>query len=90
VSEIRYVRHDAAEPSFPATDQHPDAKRYRFEVGGKVYWVDAIGEPTEKDLTAHLAAIILPIEDDVAALECRVAKIEVDLASLQTHAAGAP
>lgn len=39
------------EPSFPATDQHPDAVRY--EVGG--FWVDAIGgRPTEGEVQAIL------------------------------------
>jgi hypothetical protein len=40
-----------AEPGFPATDQHPDAARYR--VGQ--YWVDAIGaEPSEGEVLAVL------------------------------------
>ncbi len=40
------------EPTFPATDQHPDAARY--QVGGR--WVDAIGgAPTETEVTAFLA-----------------------------------
>lgn len=38
-------------PNFPATDQHPDAKRYM--VAG--YVVDAVGgEPTEAEVEAHL------------------------------------
>lgn len=37
------------EPTFPATDQHPDAVRY--VIGGK--WVDATGgEPTEAEVDA--------------------------------------
>ena len=39
------------EPTFPATDQHPNAVRY--QVGGK--WVDAIGgEPTQEEIDAVL------------------------------------
>ena len=38
------------EPTFPASDQHPDAVRY--VMGG--YFVDAIGEPTQDDLDAFL------------------------------------
>lgn len=39
------------EPTFPATDQHPDAVRY--EVAG--YWVDAIGgEPTPEEVVAFV------------------------------------
>lgn len=41
MSNIRCIY--GVEPTFPATDQHPDAIRYR--VGS--YWVDAVGgEPT--------------------------------------------
>jgi len=44
MSAIRVIYE--AEPDFPATDQHPDAVRYR--VGE--YWVDAIGaSPAELD-----------------------------------------
>lgn len=40
------------EPSFPATDQHPDAVRH--QVGN--VWVDAIGgEPSEEDVLALFA-----------------------------------
>jgi hypothetical protein len=38
------------EPNFPATDNHPDAARY-FING---YFVDAIGEPTEQEVTDFL------------------------------------
>lgn len=39
------------EPTFPATDQHPDAARY--QVGGR--WVDAIGgQPTQAEVDAIL------------------------------------
>jgi hypothetical protein len=42
------------EPSFPATDQHPDAVRYPCNVGGFLF-VDAIGgEPTVAELEAVL------------------------------------
>jgi hypothetical protein len=45
------------EPSFPATDQHPDAVRY--QVGG--YWVDAIGgEPTLGEVEAVVAPALPP------------------------------
>jgi hypothetical protein len=40
----------AAEPKFPATDQHPDAARY---VVGP-YLVDAIGEPTAAEVDVVL------------------------------------
>lgn len=49
MSQIRII-YDK-EPSFPATDQHPDAVRYK--VGE--YWVDAIGAaPTEEEVEAIL------------------------------------
>lgn len=50
VSEIRVVY--TAEPNFPATDQHPDAKRYKVNQ----YWVDAVGKetPTIADVEALL------------------------------------
>ncbi len=39
------------EPSFPSSDQHPDALRYF--IGGK--WVDAIGgQPTAQEVTNFL------------------------------------
>ncbi len=50
MSTIRTVY--ATEPKFPATDQHPDAVRYR--VGE--WWVDAIGgEPTQAEVDAFVA-----------------------------------
>lgn len=50
MSTIRVVY--TAEPSFPATDQHPDAVRYKIEDD----WVDAIGgEPSPDELNAFLA-----------------------------------
>jgi hypothetical protein len=40
-----------SEPSFPATDQHPDAVRYFVDP----YWVDAIGgQPTLDEINAVL------------------------------------
>lgn len=45
------------EPKFPASDQHPDAARYR--VGA--YWVDAIGEPT----LAEVEAIVAPTREQI-------------------------
>lgn len=55
-----------SEPRFPASDQHPDAVRYR--VSG--YWVDAIGgEPTPEDVAAVLAASQPQAEDRLADLE---------------------
>jgi hypothetical protein len=40
------------EPSFPASDQHPEAIRY--QVGN--LWVDAVGaEPTQADIDAILS-----------------------------------
>lgn len=41
-----------AEPTFPATDQHPSAVRYKV---GK-FWVDAIGgEPTPDEVVAIMS-----------------------------------
>ncbi len=49
------------EPTFPATDQHPDAVRY--QLGGR--WVDAVGgQPT----LAELQAILTPTQDTRAVL----------------------
>lgn len=50
MSTIRCIYHDRA-PDFPATDQHPDAARYK--VGA--CWVDAIGgAPTAEEIAAVL------------------------------------
>lgn len=46
MSQIRCVYSEA--PKFPATDQHPNAKRYT--VGN--YVVDAIGVPTQAEVDA--------------------------------------
>lgn len=46
-----------AAPSFPATDQHRDARRFGpVTIDGVQYWVDAIGdEPTTQEIAAVLA-----------------------------------
>lgn len=42
-----------AEPSFPATDQHPDAQRTTMTFEGAPVWVDYIGDvPTGGDVNA--------------------------------------
>lgn len=47
----------AAEPDFPATDQHPDAVRYH--VGD--WWIDAVGgAPTEDEVNAVLHPEVFP------------------------------
>lgn len=47
-SSIRVVYGD--KPSFPATDQHPDAVRYGpYEIFDNTYWVDAIGDKPAND-----------------------------------------
>lgn len=49
MSRIRVIYDE--EPGFPASDQHPDAARYR--VGP--HWVDAVGgEPTAEEVEAVL------------------------------------
>jgi hypothetical protein len=53
-SQIRCVYRE--EPSFPATDQHPDAVRYVVTVANVAYVVDAIGgEPTPEQVAAVLS-----------------------------------
>jgi len=53
MSQIRAVY--ATEPSFPATDQHPDAARY--QIGGR--WVDAVGgEPSASDVAALVSPLV--------------------------------
>jgi hypothetical protein len=63
------------EPNFPATDQHPDALRYKV---GPV-WVDAVGgEPTQADVDAVLTpppdyrvlAMTALQESDLVAIRC--------------------
>lgn len=64
MSTIRTIYEE--EPKFPATDQHPDAVRYR--VGKHV--VDAIGgEPTQEEVDAVLnpPAPPAPLTDGVLA-----------------------
>lgn len=68
MSTIRVIYSE--EPKFPATDQHPDAVRYR--VGGHV--VDAVGgEPTQAEVDAVLNSPTtdksLRLEDVIAAME---------------------
>jgi hypothetical protein len=41
---IRCV-YEVKEPNFPATDNHPQAVRYHFNISGVDYWVDAVGTP---------------------------------------------
>jgi len=48
MSTLLYVRMDDA-PPWPATDQHPDAMRYQFDVDGRTVWVDAIGDAPSAD-----------------------------------------
>ena len=64
---IRVVYHTAA-PQFPATDQHPDAVRYKIGA----YIVDAIGgPPTPEEVQAFIAPpTVKPttLEDVVAVL----------------------
>lgn len=61
------------EPGFPATDQHPDAERYK--VG--VYWVDTMGgKPTQSEIDAVLHPPETTPSDPVAE---RVAKLEAVL-----------
>lgn len=52
MSDIRYVKEGPDLPNFPATNQHPNAVRYR--VGN--YWVDAIGdEPTAQEVSDYVS-----------------------------------
>lgn len=65
MSMIRMIYRE--EPKFPASDQHPDAVRYR--VGA--YWVDAVGgEPT----LAEVEAIVAPTLEQIAAEKRAAAK----------------
>lgn len=56
MSQIRCIYHGAA-PEFPATDQHPDARRYGpVTIEGVACFIDAIGgEPTADEIKAVLA-----------------------------------
>lgn len=62
MSQIRCIYHEA--PSFPASDQHPNAVRYT--VGP--YVVDAIGEPTLAEVEALLNPSKVPAKPDAAAI----------------------
>lgn len=73
-------------PSFPATDQHPDAVRY--QVGS--YWADAIGgQPTLAEVMAVLtppAAVIPPMPapsavPTVATLQAQITALQARLAA---------
>jgi len=79
MSTIRTIYHPvngaAKAPTFPATDQHPDAVRYL--VGN--YYVDAIGgAPTQAEVDAVLQASVpaartkAEIQADLAALTAEV------------------
>jgi hypothetical protein len=57
MSTIRCIYHGRA-PDFPATDQHPDAKRYGpVVIDGVACFVDAIGGPPTTD---EVKAVITP------------------------------
>jgi hypothetical protein len=60
MSAIRVVyRH--APPSFPATDQHPDAERHGpYLIGGMEVWADAVGGAPSLE---QVAAFLLPPPD---------------------------
>lgn len=66
MSTIRIIYTE--EPKFPATDQHPDAQR--FKVGD--VWVDALdGRPTQ----AEIDAVLMPApsgKHDFAALDATI------------------
>lgn len=51
MSTVRVVYHHAP-PVFPATEQHPDAKRYGpYTIDGGIYYADAVGgKPTEAEI----------------------------------------
>lgn len=77
MSQIRCVYH-GHEPEFPASDQHPDAVRYKV---GQNY-VDAIGgEPTAEEVAAFLAPpvqsapIVLPEDADLPTLAAFVKQL---------------
>lgn len=81
MSQIRVIYE--AEPKFPATDQHPDALRYRI---GR-YWVDAVGgEPSAAEVDAILnppkSADDTALEAARSALEAKAVKTELENAVL--------
>jgi hypothetical protein len=58
------------EPSFPPTDQNPDAIRY--QIGGN--WVDAVGDaPTRDEVTALLNPPTPPDDSPVDKLKAFLA-----------------
>lgn len=70
MSQIRCIYHASA-PSFPATDQHPQAQRYsvRSEHLGRDVLVDAVGgEPTTQEVDAVLNPPLLSAAAKFAAM----------------------
>lgn len=66
---IRTIYHGDA-PKFPATDQHPQAKRYGpLQLsGGRSVYVDAVGgEPTAADIEAVLKPSARTLDQKLAA-----------------------
>lgn len=54
------------QPDFPATDQHPDAKRSVVKLGDVTYWVDALGPaPTWQDV-ARIVAPSQPVPQEIS------------------------
>jgi hypothetical protein len=83
MSTIRCIYHDTA-PEFPASDQHPDARRYGplTLTDGSIVFVDAIGAPTSDEV---LAVLNPPVQletpaQKLAATGLSVAELKVLLA----------
>lgn len=71
MSTIRIIY--TVEPNFPASDQHPDAVRYK--VGD--YIVDALdGEPTEKEVQTLLSLEAAKPRDPIVELDQLKAALE--------------
>ena len=83
MSEIRCIYHGAA-PNFPATNQHPDARRYGpVIIEGVVCFVDAIGAPTFDEIKALITPappVELSPEQKLAAAGLSVAELKALLA----------
>lgn len=81
MSQIRIVfdSEEAAKVAGPATDQHPDARRYY--VAGKV--VDAIGEPTEAEVMAVLNPPAQPSKE--AAIDALLQRMAKDADATQAE-----
>lgn len=80
MSQIRCIYHGAA-PDFPASDQHPDAKRYGplTLADGGIVFVDAIGgAPTAADV---IAVINPPLPTETS--EQRLAATGLSVADLK-------